>query len=189
MKKSIKKSLLLTTKSFSLLNSNYIIEKIYVSTNLILKSLKSGKKIIFCGNGGSASDSQHLSAELVGRYLKARKAIASIALTTDTSAITSIGNDMGFENIFSRQIEAIGNEGDVLFLLSTSGQSKNILKAIEIANKKKIKTIFLTSELLKNNRIKCDVIIKSPAYRVDRIQEMHIAIGHIICEAIENNIE
>jgi D-sedoheptulose 7-phosphate isomerase len=96
---------------------------------------------------------------------------------------------MGFENIFSRQIEAIGNEGDVLFLLSTSGQSKNILKAIEIANKKKIKTIFLTSELLKNNRIKCDVIIKSPAYRVDRIQEMHIAIGHIICEAIENNIE
>jgi len=104
MKKNIEKSLFNATKSFSLLNSEHIRHKIYLSIQLILKSLKKGKKIIFCGNGGSAADSQHLSAELVGKYLKQRKAIASISLTTDTSAITSIGNDMGFDNIFIRQI-------------------------------------------------------------------------------------
>ena len=98
----IKNSLINATKSFSLLDSEYISNKIFLSTKLILTSLKKGKKIIFCGNGGSAADSQHLSAELVGKYLKQRKAIASISLTTDTSAITSIGNDMGYENIFSR---------------------------------------------------------------------------------------
>jgi D-sedoheptulose 7-phosphate isomerase len=189
MKKTIEKSLLNATKSFRLLESEYIKNKIFLSTQLILKSLKKGKKIIFCGNGGSAADSQHLSAELVGKYLKQRKAIASISLTTDTSVITSIGNDMGFDNIFSRQIEANGNEGDILFLLSTSGKSKNILNAIEIAKKKKLKIIFLTSDLFKKKITKCDIVIKSPAYRVDRIQEMHIAIGHIICEMIEKNFK
>ncbi len=189
MKKNIENALLNTTKSFSLLNSEYIREKIFLSTQLILKSLKKGKKIIFCGNGGSAADSQHLSAELVGKYLKQRKAIASISLTTDTSAITSIGNDMGFANIFSRQIEANGCKGDILFLLSTSGKSKNVLNAIEVAKKKKLKIIFLTSNLFKKNKTKCDIVIKSPAYRVDRIQEMHIAIGHIICEMIEKNFK
>jgi D-sedoheptulose 7-phosphate isomerase len=189
MKKSIKKSLLNCTISFSLLNSEYMAQKIYSSVNLMLRSLRNGNKIIFCGNGGSAADSQHLSAELVGKYLKLRKAIPAVSLTTNTSVITSIGNDMGFENIFSRQIEAIGNRGDVLFLISTSGQSKNILKAIKVANIKKIKTIFLTSCLFKNSKIKCDIIIKSPANRVDRIQEMHISIGHIICEILEKNIK
>jgi D-sedoheptulose 7-phosphate isomerase len=189
MKKSIEKSLLHATNSFSLLNSEHVKSQIYISTQLILKSLKKGKKIIFCGNGGSAADSQHLSAELVGKYLKKRKAIAAVSITTDTSAITSVGNDMGFENIFSRQIEAIGCRGDVLFLLSTSGKSKNILKAIKVAKKKGIKTIFLASELIKQNISKCDIVIKSPAYRVDRIQEMHIAIGHIICEMIEKNFK
>lgn len=188
MKKSIESSLLSATRSFSFLKTEYIIKKIYESTNLILGSLRKGKKIIFCGNGGSAADSQHLSAELVGKYLKSRRAISAVSITTDTSAITSIGNDMGFDNIFSRQIEAIGCQGDVLFLISTSGKSKNILKAIKIANKKKIKTIFLASELLKNNKLKCDIVIKTPAYRVDRIQEMHIVIGHIICEMLEKNI-
>jgi D-sedoheptulose 7-phosphate isomerase len=189
MKKSIEKSLLHATNSFSLLNSEHVRSQIYISTQLILKSLKKGKKIIFCGNGGSAADSQHLSAELVGKYLKDRRAIAAVSLTTDTSAITSVGNDMGFENIFSRQIEAIGCKGDVLFLLSTSGKSKNILKAIEVAKKKGIKIIFLASELVKQNMSKCDIVIKSPAYRVDRIQEMHIAIGHIICEMIEKKFK
>ena len=189
MKKSIEKSLLDVTNSFKLLNSKQVSKEIYFSIQLILKSLKKGKKVIFCGNGGSAADSQHLSAELVGKYLKKRKAIAAVSLTTDTSAITSIGNDIGFENIFSRQIEAIGCRGDILFLLSTSGKSKNILKAIKSGKKKGLKIIFLCSALVKKSISGCDIIIRSPAYRVDRIQEMHIAIGHIICEKIEKNFK
>jgi D-sedoheptulose 7-phosphate isomerase len=189
MKKSIEKSLFQATNSFYLLNSPYVSKQIYLSAQLILKSLNKGKKIIFCGNGGSAADSQHLSAELVGKYLKKRKAIAAVSITTDTSAITSVGNDMGFENIFSRQLEAIGCKGDVLFLLSTSGKSKNILKAIEVAKKKKLKIVFLASKLVKKSMPKCDIVIKSPACRVDRIQEMHIAIGHIICEMIEKKFK
>ena len=117
--------------------------------------------------------------------MKKRKAISAISITTDTSAITSIGNDMGYENIFSRQIEAISSEGDVLFAMTTSGSSKNILKAINTASNLGLKIILLTSELCNLKDNKCDIVIKSPSRRVDRIQEMHIAIGHIICELIE----
>ncbi len=152
---------------------------------LSLSSLKKNKKIIFCGNGGSAADSQHLTAELVGKYLKKRKAIPAISLTTNTSSLTSIGNDISFDDIFRRQLEAIGKPGDILFAISTSGKSKNILRAIDYAKKRKINIIFLTSKKFKK-RIKNAVIIKVPAERVDRIQEMHICIGHIFCEEIEN---
>ena len=189
MKKSIKKIINNTIISFQNLNSKIIEDNIYKSYDLILKALMNKKKIIFCGNGGSAADSQHLSAELVGKYLKIRKAIAAISLTCDTSALTSIGNDMGFEYIFSRQIDAIGEKGDVLFAMSTSGTSKNILKAIIAAKKKGIKVIFITSNILKKKPSFCDVLMKVPALRVDRIQEMHIAIGHIICELIEKNLK
>ena len=153
-----------------------------------LNSLKKNKKIIFCGNGGSAADAQHLTAELVGKYLKKRKAIPAISLTTNTSTLTSIGNDINFDEIFSRQLEAIGKPGDVLFAISTSGKSKNILKAINYAHKKKIRIIFLTSKKFKA-KMKDVVTIKVPADRVDRIQEMHIFIGHIFCEEIENFFE
>jgi len=162
--------------------------EIISAADLIIVSLKNGGKIIFCGNGGSAADSQHLSAELVGRYLKDRKSLASISLTTDTSAITAIGNDFSFEEIFSRQLESIGNKGDILYAITTSGKSKNIINALETARKLEIKTVGITGENSDNINSLCDIIIKVPATRTDRIQEMHIATGHLICEMIENEL-
>ena len=154
----------------------------------MLSLLKKKNKIIFCGNGGSASDGEHLSAELAGRYLKSRKAYPAIALTGNSSLLTALGNDYGFENIFYRQIESIGKKGDILFAITTSGKSKNILKVLKLVKKKGIKVILLTSIKAKNLKNKVDLIIPVPSKRVDRIQEMHIGIGHIICEIVENCI-
>jgi len=159
-----------------------------VASKYCVKTINNHRKILFCGNGGSAADSQHLAAELIGKFLKIRKPIPALALTTNSSIITSIGNDIDFKMIFARQIEALGNKGDILFAITTSGKSKNILEAIKVAKKKKLKVILLTSlkcKLKKNNQIHS---IKIPATRVDRIQEMHITVGHLICEYIENNI-
>jgi D-sedoheptulose 7-phosphate isomerase len=159
-----------------------------VASKHCVKTINNRGKILFCGNGGSAADSQHLAAELIGKFLKIRKPIPALALTTNSSIITSIGNDIDFKMIFARQIEALGNKGDILFAITTSGKSKNILEAIKVAKKKNIKIILLTSlkcKLKKNNQIH---LIKIPATRVDRIQEMHITVGHLICEYIENNI-
>ena len=162
-------------------------DQIYQASDLIIGSLNSGKKIMFCGNGGSAADSQHLAAELLGRYKKNRDPLAAISLTTDTSTITAIANDFSYEQIFSRQIEGIGLEGDVLYAISTSGNSQNILKAIETARKKNIKIIGLTGETGGKMKNICDILINVPAGQPYRIQEMHIAVGQIICEIIENN--
>ena len=137
MRKLLKSKINSAINSFSKLGESDLISDILTSTNIIVKALKSKKKIIFCGNGGSAADSQHLSAELVGKFKKKRKALSSISLTTDTSAITSIGNDMGFDKVFSRQLEAIGEKGDVLFALTTSGKSANILNVLKVSKKKK----------------------------------------------------
>jgi D-sedoheptulose 7-phosphate isomerase len=161
-------------------------KQINKSIYLILNSLKKKKKIMFCGNGGSAAQSNHLSAELIGRYLKKRHSIPSISLASDQSNLTAIANDFDFSQIFSRQIEGIGKKGDVLFALSTSGKSSNIIKAIACAKKKNIKVIFLTSTILKK-KIKVDCLIKVPSNRVDRIQELHLFIGHFICKNIEDN--
>ena len=141
---------------------------------------------MFCGNGGSAADSQHLAAELIGRYKKNRKPIAGLALTTDTSTITAISNDFSFDDIFTRQIEALGRKGDILYAISTSGESKNIMNAINVAQEMKIKTIGITGNKKSEMNDKCDVTINVPANSPDRIQEMHIAVGQIICEIIEN---
>ena len=152
------------------------------------KTINNNGKILFCGNGGSAADSQHLAAELIGKFLKIRKPIPALALTTNSSIITSIGNDINFNMIFARQIEALGNKNDILFAITTSGKSKTILEAIKVAKKKKIKIILLTSikcKIKKNSQIH---LIKVPVTRVDRIQEMHITVGHLICEYIENKI-
>ena len=111
------------------------VPQIEEASKLIIKSLKNGGKIMFCGNGGSAADAQHLSAELVGRYMKNRRPLASIALTTDTSIITAVSNDFSFDDIFSRQVESIGNDGDVLYAISTSGKSQNVINAIKAAKK------------------------------------------------------
>ena len=163
-------------------------QQINEASDLIIQCLNSGGKIMFCGNGGSAADSQHLSAELVGRYMRDRKPLASIALSTDTSVITAISNDFSFDEIFSRQIESIGNEGDILYAISTSSKSKNVIAALKMAKSLKVKTIGVTGSDSSGFRNLCDVTISTPASRPDRIQEMHIAIGQIICEILESEL-
>lgn len=155
---------------------------------LLCDVIKKGNKILVCGNGGSAADSQHFSGELIGRFQKERKAIACISLTTNTSIITSIGNDYSFEKIFSRQIEGIGKKGDVLILFSTSGSSKNVIEAVISAKKKGIKTVSFTgaqpNELAKIS----DINLSVPSKSTPRIQEIHSIIIHIICYLIEEKI-
>ena len=161
-------------------------EKLHKAAMQILKTIKKDATIYVCGNGGSAADSQHLAAELTGRYLKNREPLAALALTTDTSAITAIGNDYSFDEIFARQVNALGDINDTLYAISTSGKSVNVIRAIQAANDKNLKVIGVTGNSSVEMQKLCDLTIKVPARRPDRIQEMHIAIGQIICEQIEN---
>lgn len=149
-------------------------------------AIAAGGKIMFCGNGGSAADSQHLAAELVGRFKRERAALPAIALTVDTSVLTSVGNDCGFEEIFARQVEALGAKGDVLIGLSTSGNSANVLKAFAAAKAKGVVTVALTGESGGKCKDVADFCLCVPAVTSDHIQEMHIAIGHLICSYIES---
>ena len=149
-------------------------------------TLKAGGKILLCGNGGSAADAQHIAAELTGRYKTERGALAGTALTTDTSALTAIGNDYGYEFVFSRQLEALGREGDLLIAISTSGNSGNVLKALELARKIGIKTIGLSGRTGGAMNELCELNLVVPSNDTPRIQEMHIMIGHIICQAIDD---
>ncbi|WP_404385170.1 D-sedoheptulose 7-phosphate isomerase [Caenispirillum salinarum] len=153
---------------------------------MLIESLKAGGKVMFCGNGGSAADSQHLSAELMGRYMRDRPALPALALSVDTSALTAIGNDYGYEHVFARQVEGIGRAGDVLVGLSTSGNSANVLAALEVARGKGIRTIGLTGAGGGRMAEACDLCIKVPATRTNRIQEMHIAVGHLLCGMVED---
>ncbi|MFC1645622.1 SIS domain-containing protein [Candidatus Omnitrophota bacterium] len=153
--------------------------------DLCIKTLKSGAKIIFCGNGGSAADSQHLAAEFVVRFKKSRKSLPAIALTTNTSILTAIGNDLGFEMVFARQIESLANKNDVLFLISTSGESKNMIEAVKKAKEVGVSTIAFTGEGGKEFAKSCDFSFVAPSNNTARIQEAHICVGHVICELIE----
>jgi D-sedoheptulose 7-phosphate isomerase len=155
------------------------------AAELCLTSLKDGGKILICGNGGSAADSQHIAAELSGRFKKERKALAGIALTTDTSALTAIGNDYGFEYVFSRQVEALAKEEDTLIAISTSGNSKNVINAIEAAKKIGCKIVTLTGKDGGKMKDLGDVNIVIPSNDTPRIQEMHIMVGHMICAFID----
>lgn len=148
-------------------------------------ALHSGNKILFCGNGGSAADSQHLAAELIGRYQKERRSLAAIALTTDTSILTAVANDYDYDAIFARQVEGLGRSGDVLIGISTSGNSKNVVKAIEMARSTGMHTIAFTGEGGGKLAELCDITLAIPSTVTARIQEMHILAGHIICELIE----
>ena len=148
------------------------------------EAIKQGKKVIFAGNGGSASDAQHLAAELVGRYKYDRPSIASIAITTDTSALTAIGNDYGYEEVFARQISGLGQAGDVFIAISTSGNSKNIIKAVDAAKQKDIYVIGLSGAKGQLKKVS-DLCFAVPAPETASIQEAHIMIGHIICDGIE----
>ena len=152
------------------------------------EALCAGHKIMFCGNGGSAADAQHLAAELSGRFYFDRKPLAAEALTVNTSFLTAVSNDYSFSDIFARMVEGNGNEGDVLFGLSTSGNSENVIRAFEVAHKKKIITVGLTGETGGKLAPLSDFIIRVPSTDTPRIQEAHILIGHIICELIESNL-
>jgi D-sedoheptulose 7-phosphate isomerase len=149
-------------------------------------ALQQGKKVLFAGNGGSAADSQHLAAELVGRLNYDRPGLAALALTTDTSALTAIGNDYAFENIFSRQVESLGQAGDVFIAISTSGRSPNILRALEAARRKQLITIGLTGQHAQAMLERCDWLLNVPSQETSKIQECHILLGHIICALVEN---
>lgn len=152
---------------------------------LCIKAIEKGNKILLCGNGGSASDAQHIAAELVVKYKKIRRAIPAIALTTDTSIMTAIGNDISAEKIFERQVEALGNEGDVMIAISTSGNSINIINALNMAKKRGVITILFTGKDGGVASQISDFVLKVPSNITNNIQELHIASGHFICDLIE----
>ena len=162
------------------------LEKDFVKlVNICVKCVEKKKKIIFFGNGGSAADSQHLATELSVRFSKNRKAIAALSLVTDTSTITAIANDFGFKYLFSRQIEAVGEKGDVAIGISTSGKSINVIEGLKSAKKKNLKCIIFTGKKFQSFKKFCDCVISIPAKNTSRIQEMHITIGQMLCNAIE----
>jgi len=156
--------------------------------NVCIKAIKNGHKVIWCGNGGSAAQSQHLAAELVGRYKINRPAMNSISLTVDTSNLTAIANDYGYDVVFSRQLEGVGQKGDVLIGLSTSGNSKNVVLAFEQAKKMEIITIALVGEKGGLMHDIADLSLCVPATTSAHIQEIHITIGHLICDLIEKDL-
>ncbi len=171
-----------------ILQDTKLIESVQNLALLSAKALQNGNKIIFCGNGGSAADSQHLAAELVSKLYKDRPALAAISLTTDTSAITAIANDYGYDKLFSRQVEAVGNKGDILIGISTSGRSINVLNGILKAKELGLTTIaFLGQDGRDIGKIS-DHQLNIPSNKTPKIQEAHIALGHIYCAAIERII-
>ena len=163
-------------------------ESIEKVANVFISCLEKGGTIFWCGNGGSASDSQHLAGELVGRFVNERKPLKSIALTADSAVMTCIVNDYGYEHIFSRQVEALGSKGDVLVGISTSGNSKNLLNAFEVATNKGVTTIGLLGKGggVAKNLVEESIII--PSNSTARVQEMHILVGHILCDLIEDGL-
>ncbi|MFZ9409752.1 MAG: D-sedoheptulose-7-phosphate isomerase [Burkholderiaceae bacterium] len=155
------------------------------AVNCCVNALKSGGKLMFAGNGGSAAEAQHFSAEMVGRFLTERKPLASVALSTDTSALTAIGNDYGYDQVFSRQVEALGRSGDVLIVLSTSGRSKNILAAMRAAAALGVATIAFTGREPREIGALADVVLNVPSSHTPQIQEGHLILGHLLCGLVE----
>jgi D-sedoheptulose 7-phosphate isomerase len=161
------------------------ISEIEQSGQLICEALEGGRKILLCGNGGSAADAQHIAAELVGCYEKQRRSWPAIALTTDTSALTAVSNDLGYEQVFARQVLGLAQPGDVLVAISTSGKSKNVLRAAEQARELGCKTIALTGATAEPLASLCDLVVAVPSTRTSRIQEAHITVGHLWCEMVD----
>ena len=154
---------------------------------LAVDTLKTGNKILIFGNGGSAADAQHIAAELTGRYKTERRGLPGIALTTDTSALTAIGNDYGYDRVFDRQVESLANKGDLLLGISTSGNSKNVINALKLGQELGCKTIGFSGRDGGGMNEVCDVNLVVPSNNTPRIQEMHILFGHTICQIIDNN--
>ena len=158
------------------------------AARIILKAYKAGRKVLLIGNGGSAADAQHIAAELVGRFKLERSGLPAIALTTNTSTLTALANDYGYDSVFSRQVEALANDKDVLIAITTSGTSPNILKAVETAHSKGVVVIALTGKNGGKLKGMADLAIAVPSDNTPRIQEAHITIGHIICHLVEKEL-
>ncbi len=169
-------------------NTSALGSQIGLSAEACKHALKQGRKIIFCGNGGSAADAQHLAAELMGRFMIDRDPMPALSLTVDTSALTAIGNDYGFETVFARQLRGIGVAGDVIIGMSTSGNSRNVVRAFEAARDMKITTIGLTGAGGGDMAILSDILVAVPDLRTSHIQEAHITIGHLICAIVERDL-
>ena len=163
----------------------YIAGPLEIAANLCIDCLHNGGKILIFGNGGSAADAQHIAAEMVGRYKVERKGLPAIALTTDTSVLTSIGNDYGYSHVFDRQVEALANKGDVAIGISTGGSSGNVISALKLAKETGCKTIGFSGRDGGEMNALCDINLVVPAEDTPRIQEMHIVIGHTICHLID----
>jgi D-sedoheptulose 7-phosphate isomerase len=162
--------------------------QLIAAVDLCAQSLMEGHKLLFAGNGGSAAEAQHFSAEMVGRFLKERQPLPSIALNTDTSAITAIGNDYGYEHIFARQVQALGQPGDVLIAMSTSGRSKNLVLAMQAARAKNVKTIALTGRHPRDMGELADIALRVPSSHTPQIQEGHLVLGHLLCGMVEQRL-
>lgn len=188
MRESILKDIRDSIRVKEALLSSDIPELVERSARKIFEALKSGHKILFFGNGGSAADSQHLAAEFVGRYEKERRALHAVALTTDTSALTAIANDYGYERVFARQIEGLGVRGDIAFGISTSGNSPSVLLAFEHAKAMGLTTIGFTGRDGGKMKSAVDICLIVPSQKTSRIQETHSLLGHILCERIDELI-
>ena len=165
-----------------------VTDKIADAARMIIDAYKAGGKVLLIGNGGSAADAQHMAAELVGRFKRERAALPAIALTTDTSILTALANDYGYDTVFSRQIEALAAAGDILIAISTSGASPNILRAVETAKSKGVPVIALTGKTGGKLKGIADLTIAVPSDNTPRIQEAHITIEHIICQLVEREL-
>jgi D-sedoheptulose 7-phosphate isomerase len=164
-------------------------EPLMHASSLITQTLQSGHKILLCGNGGSASDAQHIAAELTGRYKTSRQGLPAIALNTDTSALTAIANDFGYDQIFARQLQAIANEGDLLIAISTSGNSSNLLHALDVAKHLGCSTLGFLGKGGGEMLSRCDLSLLVPSNDTPRIQEMHILFGHILCHIVDETFK
>ena len=165
------------------------LDNIQLAGEMICAALRQGRKILLCGNGGSAADAQHIAAELVGRYELPRRAWPAIALTTDTSALTALSNDYGYEDVFARQVQVLAVNGDLLIALSTSGTSANVIKAAKTAKELGCKVIALTGDTGGSLASLCDIVVTVPSQRTSRIQEAHITIGHLWCEMVDAHVK
>jgi D-sedoheptulose 7-phosphate isomerase len=169
----------------ALLADRVLIGQVESSAKLIVDSLRFGGKVLLAGNGGSAADAQHIAGEFVSRFHYDRPGLPAIAITTDTSILTAIGNDYGYERLFSRQVQALGNKGDVFVGISTSGNSGNVLDALKVAREQGMKTIGFTGAAGGKMLELCDIALRMPSPETPKIQEGHIMIGHIICGLVE----
>lgn len=185
MKKLIKERITDHIKVMEAVANSGLVDQLAIVAEQVKAALAKGRKVLFCGNGGSAADSQHLAAEFVGRFQKERCGLPALALTVDTSILTAVGNDYGYDKVFSRQVEALGQSGDVLIGISTSGNSGNVVAALELAKAKGMYTVGMTAAGGGKMATLCDQCLVVPAKVTARAQEVHILLGHILCELVD----